>query len=325
MQSICQLDFRSNPAVMLIDAARVAQIMRDPRIPDATTRPYSNRTDQSGVDETGIACARFAQSEALWVAGSSDQHRINRPGIKTHGERLTSIFGVTLQFDRRMHPFTIVFDLDGTLVDTAPDLVATLNVVLAREGLQPVAYADGRLMVGGGVRLMVERGIKASGRQLPAAEVNRLERDFIAHYADHIAVHSRPFDGVEAALDQLAASGYGLAVCTNKLESLSVRLLDALKLSSRFRAICGADTFGVSKPNPAILSGTIERAGGDKTRAIMIGDSLTDIATARAAGIPVLAVDFGYTDIPVAELKPDRVVSAFSELPEVISQLLSTG
>jgi phosphoglycolate phosphatase len=225
-----------------------------------------------------------------------------------------------------MHsPLTIVFDLDGTLVDTAPDLVATLNVVLAREGLKPVAYADGRLMVGGGVRVMVERGIKANGRQLPAAEIDRLERDFIAYYAVNIAAHSQPFGGVEATLDRLTENGHRLAVCTNKLEGLSLRLLDALKLRPRFRAICGADTFGVSKPDPRILNRTIERAGGDRTRAIMIGDSLTDIATARAACVPVIAVDFGYTDIPVAELKPDRVVSAFSELPDVISQLLSTG
>jgi len=224
-----------------------------------------------------------------------------------------------------MRPLTIVFDLDGTLVDTAPDLVASLNVVLAREGLQPVAYAEGRLMVGGGARVMVERGIKARGRLLPAAEIDRLERDFITHYADHIAVHSQPFDGVEATLDQLAGRGCHLAVCTNKLEWLSLRLLDTLKLSPRFRAICGADTFGVSKPDPTILNRTIERAGGDKARAIMIGDSSTDIATARAASIPVIAVDFGYTDVPVAELKPDRVVSAFSELPGAISQLLSTG
>ena len=224
-----------------------------------------------------------------------------------------------------MRPFTIVFDLDGTLVDTAPDLVAALNAVLEREGLRPVAYADARLMVGAGARGMIERGIKANGRLLPATEIDRLEQDFLAHYADHIAVHSQPFDGVEATLDQLAESGCRLAVCTNKLEWLSVRLLDALKLSPRFRAICGADTFGVSKPNAAILNRTIERAGGDKARAIMIGDSLTDVATARAASVPVIAVDFGYTDIPVAELKPDRVVSAFSELPETIFRMLSTG
>jgi phosphoglycolate phosphatase len=224
-----------------------------------------------------------------------------------------------------MLSLTVVFDLDGTLVDTAPDLVASLNVVLAREGLRPVAYDDGRLMIGGGAREMLERGIKANGRRLPAGEIDRLERDFITHYADHIAVHSQPFDGVEAALDQLAESGCRLAVCTNKLEWLSLRLLDALKLRPRFRAICGRDTFGVSKPNPTILNRTIERADGDKACALMIGDSATDIATARAARIPVIAVDFGYTDIPVAELKPDRVVSAFSELPEAISRVLSTG
>src|SRR5215475_10151664 len=232
---------------------------------------------------------------------------------------------MTLRFDRPMRPCTIVFDLDGTLVDTAPDLVATLNVVLAREGLQPVAYADGRLMVGGGVRAMVERGIKANGRQLAAAEIDRLERDFIAYYAENIAAHSQPFEGVEATLDQLAKHGHHLAVCTNKLEGLSLRLLDALKLRPRFRAICGADTFGVSKPDPTILNRTIERAGGDKGRAIMIGDSITDIATARAASIPVIAVDFGYSDVPVAKLKPDEVVSAFSKLPETISRVLSTG
>ena len=149
--------------------------------------------------------------------------------------------------------------------------------------------------------------------------------DFITHYSDHIADRSQPFDGVEATLDQLAGSGCRLAVCTNKLEWLSLRLLDALKLRPRFHAICGADTFGVSKPDPTILNRTIERAGGDKTRAIMIGDSITDIATARAASVPVIAVDFGYSDIPIAQLKPDRVVSTFSKLPETISRVLSTG
>jgi phosphoglycolate phosphatase len=224
-----------------------------------------------------------------------------------------------------MSPFTIVFDLDGTLVDTAPDLVATLNLVLAREGLQPVAYADARLMIGGGARVMVERAIKANGRLLPAAEIDRLERDFVSHYADHIAVHSQPFDGVEATLERLAECGCRLAVCTNKREWLSLRLLDALKLRPRFRAICGRDTFGVAKPDPTILTRTIERATGDPARAIMIGDSITDIATARAASIPVIAVDFGYSDVPVARLKPDGVVSAFSKLPETISRVLSTG
>jgi len=224
-----------------------------------------------------------------------------------------------------MSALTVVFDLDGTLVDSAPDLVAALNVVLVGASLRPVSFADGRTMVGSGARVMVERGLKANGRGLPPAEVDRMVRDFIAYYADHIAVRSQPFHGVEATLDALAARGWRFAVCTNKLEWLSVRLLDALKLARRFRAICGPDTFGVSKPDPKILRGTIERAGGDLARAIMIGDSMTDIATARAAGVPVIAVDFGYSDIPVERLGPDRVVSAFAELPEAIPRMLSTG
>jgi len=224
-----------------------------------------------------------------------------------------------------MSSLTVVFDLDGTLVDTAPDLVAALNHVLAGEGLPPVAYEQARNMVGGGARVMVERGLQAHGCMPTPADLDRMVRDFISHYADHIAVGSQPFQGAEAALDWLAGSGCHLAVCTNKLEWLSLRLLDALRLTARFRAICGADTFGVSKPDPQILRSTIARAGGDPVRAVMIGDSVTDIATARAAGVPVIAVDFGYSDVPVRQLKPDRVVGAFAELPEAVALMLSTG
>jgi phosphoglycolate phosphatase len=220
---------------------------------------------------------------------------------------------------------TVVFDLDGTLVDTAPDLVVTLNTIFAREGLPPVTYEAARNMVGGGARMMIERGLAADGRNLPAAEVGRLVRDFIEHYSAHIADASRPFQGVEAALDEFARLGCRLAVCTNKLEWLSARLLDVLGLSGRFAAICGADTFGVSKPNPEILRGTIGRAGGRIERAVMVGDSGTDIATARAAHIPVVAVDFGYTETPVAQLGADRVISRFADLPAAVFELLEAG
>src|SRR5689334_12686690 len=142
-----------------------------------------------------------------------------------------------------MSTLTVVFDLDGTLVDTAPDLIAALNVALVSASLRPIAFENARLMVGGGARVMVERGVKANGLVLPDAEVDRMARDFIAYYADHIADHSQPFHGVEAALDALAESGCRFAVCTNKLEWLALRLLDALNLTKRFRAICGADTF----------------------------------------------------------------------------------
>ncbi len=153
----------------------------------------------------------------------------------------------------------VLFDLDGTLVDTAPDLVGTLNVIFAREGLPAVEYDAARNMVGGGARLMIERGLAANGRDLAAAEVDRMVRDYIDHYALHLADRSKPFPGVEAALDRLADKGCRLAVCTNKLEWLSLRLLDALGLTGRFVAICGSDTFRLQKPNPDFLLRTIER------------------------------------------------------------------
>jgi phosphoglycolate phosphatase len=217
---------------------------------------------------------------------------------------------------------TIVFDLDGTLVDTAPDLIATLNTILGREGLPPVALAVARNMVGGGARHMIERGLAAEGFTPVEIDVERLCGEFIDHYAAHIADRSRLFPGVEAALAELVRGGCRLAVCTNKLEWLAQRLLEALGLADRFAAICGADTFGVQKPDPAILHGTVARAGGHSEAAIMVGDAITDIEVARAAGIAVIAVDFGYSETPVAELAPDRIVSCFEHLPEAVFALL---
>ena len=216
----------------------------------------------------------------------------------------------------------IVFDLDGTLVDTAPDLINALNFVLDREGLSPVPLHAARNMIGAGARRLIERGLELEGRAAGPADITRLTGDFIDHYAAHIADVSRPFDGLQGALDDLAASGYRFAVCTNKLEWLSKLLLDRLELSSRFSAICGADTFGVSKPDPAILLQTIARAGGQPTQAIMVGDAGPDIGVARRAGIPVIGVEFGYTEVPIADLKPDRLVKHMSELPGAVQSLM---
>jgi phosphoglycolate phosphatase len=218
---------------------------------------------------------------------------------------------------------TIIFDLDGTLVDTAPDLVETLNVVIGRAGFPAVAYDKGRMLVGGGARRMIERSVANEGRAHTAADLDRMFNDFIAYYADHVADRSCAFPGVEEALDTLAARGCRLAVCTNKLEWLSVRLLTAIGLADRFVAICGQDTFGVQKPHPDALHGTLRRAGGTIHRAVMVGDSPTDIATAQAAGIPVIAVDFGYTDVPVAQLAPDKIISHFNDLPGCIADVLA--
>jgi phosphoglycolate phosphatase len=218
---------------------------------------------------------------------------------------------------------TIVFDLDGTLIDTAPDLVDTLNVVFSREGLPPVPYETARNLIGGGARMMIARGIEAEGRTVAPAELERLFQDFLAYYSEHIADRSQPFPGLADALDAMAANGWRFAVCTNKLEYLSVLLLKQLGLAHRFAAICGQDTFGVQKPDPEVLRRTIAAAGGILRNAIMIGDSLTDIRTARAAGIPVIAVDFGYTDRPVSEFGPDRIISRFTELPSAAAELFA--
>jgi phosphoglycolate phosphatase len=214
---------------------------------------------------------------------------------------------------------TIVFDLDGTLVDTAPDLISTLNLVLAGEGLPPVAYDDARRMIGGGARRMIERALIAAGQNVPGAELDRMFRIFIDHYSAHIADRSRAFPHLEGVLQRLAGKGCRLAVCTNKLERLSVRLLDTLNLSRYFAAICGQDTFGIQKPDPQMLRLTIRRAGGEVRRAIMIGDSLTDVRTARAANVPVIAVDFGYSEVAPEALNADRLISSFTELPHAIA------
>src|SRR6266436_10149638 len=173
-------------------------------------------------------------------------------------------------------PPTIVFDLDGTLVDTAPDLINALNFILNREGLPAVPLASARNMIGAGARKLIERGLELEGRAASVEDITRLTTDFIDYYAAHIADASRPFEGLESALDDLAAQGFRFAVCTNKLEWLSKLLLDRLDLSRRFAAICGADTFGVSKPDPVILQQTLARAGGHLAGAIMVGDAGPD-------------------------------------------------
>jgi phosphoglycolate phosphatase len=216
----------------------------------------------------------------------------------------------------------VVFDLDGTLVDTAPDLINALNYVLDREGLPPVPLAAARNMIGAGARRLIERGLELEGRNASVEEITRLTGDFIDYYAAHIADNSRPFEGLEVALDDLETLGYRFAVCTNKLEWLSKLLLDRLALSSRFSAICGADTFGISKPDPAILKQTIAQAGGQLSSAVMVGDAGPDIGVARRAGIPVIGVEFGYTEVPIADLRPDRVISHMRQLPAAVQALM---
>lgn len=216
---------------------------------------------------------------------------------------------------------TIVFDLDGTLVDTAPDLIDTLNIILGRHDVPAVAAADARAMIGAGVKPLLQRALSSKGLRFRPDEIDRLYDEYLKLYAEHIADRSQPFPGLEKALDELAAEGCLLAVCTNKLEWLSVLLLDRLDLSRRFATICGQDTFAMRKPDPEMLRLTIRRAGGEPAHAVMVGDSMTDVATAKAARVPVVAVDFGYTEIPPAQFGADRLIGHFDTLNEAIREL----
>lgn len=176
-------------------------------------------------------------------------------------------------------------------------------------------------MVGGGARKLIERGLAAEGCPVPAADLDRLVQEFINHYGAHIAERSRPFPGLDAALDQLAAFGCRFAVCTNKLEWLARRLLDALGLTARFVAICGGDTFGMQKPHPEVLRRTIATAGVNGP-AVMVGDSITDVSMARAAKTPVIAVAYGYTETAPQALGADRVIETLSDLPKAVCDLV---
>ena len=220
---------------------------------------------------------------------------------------------------------TIAFDLDGTLVDTAPDLVDTLNLVLEEAGLAPVPFDEARELVGGGARALIERGLAFERAKLPEAEVDRLLARFLVHYEMRLADRSRAFPGAEAALDALAAKGAILLVCTNKLERFSVKLLEALGLADRFALIAGADTFAVRKPDPGHLLGAVARAGGHASATVMVGDSETDVLTARRANVPVVAVGWGYSRIAAGKLGADRLIERMNELPRMVEELLALG
>ncbi len=218
-------------------------------------------------------------------------------------------------------PPIVVFDLDGTLAETAPDIMRTLNVILEQEGLAALPVERARELVGAGARALIERGFKVSGRPLDPETLEQLFEGFLGIYADGVAGNSFIHEGVVAALDELAADGFVFAVCTNK-PILHTRLfLDHFGLSERFSAIAGRDSFPFFKPDPRHLTQTIAEAGADPARAVMVGDSRTDVDTARAAGIPVICVPFGYTDVPVEALAPDLVIQHFSELPQAVRQL----
>ncbi|WP_340313338.1 HAD-IA family hydrolase [Rhizorhabdus argentea] len=216
-------------------------------------------------------------------------------------------------------PFDVVaFDLDGTLADTAPDLTAALNHALSVLGRPPVPAEDVRHMVGHGARALLQKGLAATG-EMTEALVDEGFPIFIDYYLDHIADGSTIFPGLDAVLDQLAARGVKLAVCTNKAELLARRCIDALGWESRFDALVGGDTLPVRKPDPAPLFEAIARAGGG--RAAYVGDSITDTDTGRNANIPTVAVTFGFSDRPPQQLDATALIDHFDELIPTLQRL----
>ena len=224
-----------------------------------------------------------------------------------------------------MHEVTVIFDLDGTLVDTAPDLFNTLDHLLSSANLLPVDRAAVRPMISLGARAMISKAYQGQSVELDDHDLDGLVVEFIDYYQQNIAVDSKPFSGVLTQLEHLQKSGATLAVCTNKRESLTQVLLDELDMTRYFSALVGADTLSVCKPHPGHILGTIELVSGDPAKAVMVGDSDTDIKAAKAAEIPVIAVDFGYSTKPVAEYQPEAVISHFDQLPETVLRLLEEG
>jgi phosphoglycolate phosphatase len=218
---------------------------------------------------------------------------------------------------------TIVFDLDGTLVDTAPDLVRALNQTMDLEGLPRMRIETVKRMVGLGARILLERVAASHGASYSAEKLDEMTAAYTDFYRADIARDSKPFPGVIEAMDTLAALGAKFAVCTNKRTALSVQLLEALGLAERFSAIVGADAVTHRKPHAEHYRAAVERAGGVVRRSVMIGDTAADVGAARAASAPAVVVSFGYCDVDAERLGADVLIDHFSKLAPACRRLLA--
>jgi len=216
---------------------------------------------------------------------------------------------------------TLIFDLDGTLVDTAPDLLEALNAVLVQNGRTPVKHSDLRHLVGHGARVMLDTAFRMTGEPADGDALTRYFDAFIAHYRPNIAAGSRPFPGVVATLEKLRADGSRLGVLTNKPQELTDLLLKALDLTHFFDAIYGAGRMSYTKPDARIFHDVVRDVGGSGP-AIMVGDSITDVQTARAAGAKVIVMSYGYTPEPADKLGGDIVTGDFTQIPALAAKLI---
>ena len=225
--------------------------------------------------------------------------------------------------DRDLEGWTIAFDLDGTLVDSAPDLIGTLNRLLVEEGLPPVPMESASSLIGSGARALLVHGFEAAGAAVERAKSDELFERFLVDYAAHIADGSQPFEGVVETLERLSERGAILVVATNKRSDLSELLLGKLDLTRHFAAIVGPDRVSARKPSGAHLKEAVAIAGGDPERAIMVGDAAPDADAARDAGMPCILTTFGFTPTPVEDLGGDVLIDAFEDVEEAIDGILS--
>lgn len=225
--------------------------------------------------------------------------------------------------DRDLEGWTIAFDLDGTLVDSAPDLIGTLNRMLVEEGLPPVPMESASTLIGSGARALLVHGFEAAGAPVERAKSDELFERFLVDYAAHIADGSQPFEGVVETLERLSERGAILVVATNKRSDLSELLLGKLDLTRHFAAIVGPDRVSARKPSGAHLKEAVAIAGGDPERAIMVGDAAPDADAAKDAGMPCILTTFGFTPTPVEDLGGDVLIDDFEDVEEAIDGILS--
>ena len=228
-----------------------------------------------------------------------------------------------MRLHEAMKNATLVFDLDGTLVDSLPDLVAATNHALADLSLPAVSAETLRKAVGFGARRMIVDALAQSGQALSEPHLDRLLERFLAYYEPNIARETRPFEGAIPVIEAFRAEGARIAICTNKRLALTEMLLEALAIGHLFDAVAGRDSFANYKPHPEHVRGAVAMAGGTLQSAIMIGDTGIDIAAARNAGIPVIGCTFGYSDQPLESLAPDAIISHYSELAGTVRTLLA--
>ncbi|MEE9375422.1 MAG: HAD-IA family hydrolase [Rhizobiaceae bacterium] len=217
---------------------------------------------------------------------------------------------------------TMVFDLDGTLIDSIRDLVPAINRTTALDNIPPVTQADIGHVVGFGAMKMLERAYQLDGKSLSNQRADALLPHFLNHYQKHIADHTVFYEGALKTLDSLASKGWVLAICTNKYERYARQIITLMGEVDRFATITGGDSFAFKKPDPAHLIETIKLAGGTPERSIMVGDTTNDIMAANGANIPSIVVDFGYPDKPVHEMQATTIINHFNKLEQAAENIV---